>query len=73
MLKCEITGDNLDDSLMFPENYHWGPSETEERPTQGGGTAIWDQLQKAYVFKTPPDWWVECKPGDLVPEEWGIL
>lgn len=73
MLKPEVTPDNLEEALWFPEDYHWGPSCTEARPTQGGGTAVWDQLQDAYVFVTTPDWSEDYKPGDVVPEEWGIL
>lgn len=73
MLKSEITEGDFENALWFPEDYHWGPSVTIERPTQGGGTAVWDQLADAYVFATPPDWWEDCKPGDLVPDEWGIL
>lgn len=68
-----LVEDRLDDELWFPENYHWGPSPTEERPTQGGGTAVWDHDALGYVFKEVPAWWDGCKPGDPVPEEWGVL
>lgn len=47
--------------------------EPGETPTQGGGTAVWDDLQQCHVFKRVPDWWADCKPGDPVPEEWGLL
>lgn len=40
--------------------------------TQGGGSAVYDQLQQGYVFVTPPDWMKECKAGDAVPSEWSI-
>jgi hypothetical protein len=73
MEKPEVTSNNLEDALWFPEDYHWGPSCTEPVPTQGGGTAVWDQLQNNYVFVETPEWWIDCKPGDLVPEEWGLL
>lgn len=73
MAKPEVTEVNLEDALWFPEDYHWGPSTKDERPTQGGGTAVWDQDQNCYVFKTPPVWWEGCKAGDIVPQEWGIL
>lgn len=72
-MKSTITKDNLDDALMWPEYYHWGPDEDEEHTTQGGGTAVWSNDQQNYVFKNPPEWWKECKPGDPVPEEWGLL
>lgn len=73
MPKPAVTNDNLNEALWFPEDYHWGPSETDERPTEGGGTAVWSQELNDYVFKTPPEWWAECQPGDPVPEEWGRL
>jgi hypothetical protein len=72
-MKIEVTANNLDRALWWPEEYHWGPSTTDERPTQGGGTAVWSIEQNCYVFKTPPDWWKACESGDPVPEEWGIL
>lgn len=72
MIKPEVTSENLEDALWFPEDFHWGPSCTEEVYTQGGGTAVWDQLQDCYVFKQTPNWWKECKPGDPVPKEWGL-
>lgn len=73
MPKPEVTEANLDEALWYPEDYHWGPSCTEERQTQGGGTAVWDQNLGCYVFAETPDWWKECKPGDPVPCEWGLL
>lgn len=72
-VKPDVTLENLEEALWMPEDYHWGPSTEEERFTQGGGTAVFDKLQNAYVFKETPDWWTDCRPGDLVPEEWGIL
>ncbi len=39
--------------------------------TQGGGTAIYDTLQKAYFFLEVPDFG-EFKTGDRMPEEWSI-
>ena len=65
--------ENLDEAHMWPEDYNWGPSQTNERPTQGGGTAVWSSNDGRYVFKTPPEWWADCQPGDPVPDEWGIL
>ncbi len=38
---------------------------------QGGGTAVWDEAIRWYVFVEPPEW-SDFQPGDLVPEEWGI-
>lgn len=73
MSKPEPTAETLENALWFPEDYHWGPSETVIRATQGGGTCRWDQDQDDYVFVTPPEWWTECKPGDTVPSEWGVL
>lgn len=72
-MTIEVTPDNLDEALWFPENYNWGPSQIEERPTQGGGSAVWSSDNQCYVFKTPPEWWMECRPGDPVPDEWGLL
>lgn len=72
-MKSDATTDNLEDALWFPEDYNWGPSQTNERPTQGGGTAVWSSDLNCFVFKTPPEWWTDCKPGDPVPEEWGLL
>lgn len=72
-MKLDVTTNNFDDALLYPEDYHWGPSTTDERPTQGGGTAVWDQSLNNYVFKQTPVWWTECKPGDPVPSEWGLL
>jgi hypothetical protein len=73
MYRLDVTADNLENALMWPEDYNWGPSQTQERPTQGGGTAVWDSLQNDWVFKEPPTWWEDCKPGDIVPSEWGLL
>lgn len=73
MDKPDVTSESLEEALMFPEDYNWGPSQSEETPTQGGGTAVWCSLQQGYVFVKTPEWWTECKPGDLVPTEWGIL
>lgn len=72
-MKTPITESNLEDALMWPEDYDWGGDETQARPTQGGGTAMWHAGQQNYVFVTPPEWWDDCKPGDPVPREWGIL
>jgi hypothetical protein len=72
-MKQEVTADNLEHALWFPEDYHWGPSTVEERPTQGGGTVVWDIQQNCYVFKTTPEWWKDCKPGDPMPDEWDVL
>lgn len=68
----DITEMNLEDALWFPEDYDWSPSQTVEKVAQGGGTAVWSSDQKCYVFKTPPEWWKECSPGDPVPSEWGV-
>lgn len=73
MYKPDVAIDNLDHAEMFPEDYNWGPSQSDSRPTQGGGTAVWSTVDDTWVFKDPPDWWVDCRPGDLVPEEWGLL
>lgn len=72
-MKPDVTAENLDHAQWFPEDYNWGPSQTEEVITQGGGTAVWSSDQMCYVFKAPPDWWADCNPGDPVPEEWGLL
>lgn len=69
----DVTSENLEQALWNPKDYNWGPSQTEEVTTQGGGTAIWNPLIGDYVFKEPPSWWKECKPGDTVPREWGII
>lgn len=39
--------------------------------TQGGGTAIMQDGQ--LVWETPPDWFDEARPGDVVPEEWSVV
>jgi hypothetical protein len=39
------------------------------RPTQGGGTAIWDDDIFAWVFVIPPEGYIS---GDRVPEQWSI-
>lgn len=72
-MKPEVTADNLDAALEWPEDYHWGPSTEDEHPTQGGGTAVWCQNSNCYVFAQTPEWWGDCKAGDPVPEEWGLL
>lgn len=40
--------------------------------TQGGGTAIYDELQKSYVFHVVPKWATCESPGDRVPESWSV-
>lgn len=44
--------------------------------TQGGGYAVWDDLQADYVWHQIPAWLkpVEpnTRPGDPIPPEWGI-
>lgn len=40
--------------------------------TQGGGTAVYDEQQKAYFFVEVPSW-SDYKPGDRVPEEWSFV
>lgn len=72
MPRVDVTSDNLEQALWEPEHYHWGPSQTTEVVTQGGGTAVWDSDLNGYVFKEPPAWWEGCKPGDPVPHEWGV-
>lgn len=49
-----------------------GPGGSPIVYTQGGGSAEWSDSAGCYLFVEPPDWWKECKPGDRVPEEWGI-
>lgn len=44
----------------------------EERPTQGGGFAIWDEENRRWIFSVTPESFPKFEVGDFVPEEWGI-
>jgi hypothetical protein len=60
----------MDEHYNTLRGWHEQDQEIIIYRTQGGGTVMWDGL--CYRFVEPPENFPRFKPGDKMPEEWGI-